>query len=302
MRFSIWASTAQSWSDLLDIARIADSGDWHSFYVADHFMPGSATPAAPGRPTLEATALLGALAAATARVRLSPIVLSMTYRHPAVLANWASSVDQIANGRLALGIGAGWQENEHTAYGLALGTPKERVDRFAEGIQVLKGLLTQGSTTFRGEYYQTEEAICEPKPVQENLPILVGASGPRMLSLTAQYADQWNTWTKPGEFRKAAQPLDEACEKIGRDPRSLHRSTQAWFLLDNDDPELVRAFQARSQVLPGVAGTPQQIAEAAAVWKEEGVDELIIRDEFFGTGNHRADRYAALWEAFADLR
>ena len=300
MRFSAWASTAQSWPDLLDLAQLADSGRWHSLYLADHFMPRTATAIDPGRPTFEATALLAALAAATTRIRLSPMVLSMTYRHPAVLANWASSVDQISGGRLTLGIGAGWQENEHAAYGIALGSPKERVDRFEEGLQVIKGLLTQTATTLGGQYYQLNIAVNEPKPIQENLPILVGASGPRMLGLVAQHADEWNTWSKPGEFRKAAEPLDAACERFGRDPESLHRSTQAWFLLD-DEPAHVRAFEARTKDMPGVAGSPQQIAEAVAVWKEEGVDEVIVRDDFLGLGHRRADNYEALWEAFAAL-
>ncbi|EFV13161.1 TIGR03560 family F420-dependent LLM class oxidoreductase [Segniliparus rugosus] len=300
MRFSVWASTAQSWPDLLDLAQLADSGGWHSFYLADHFMPRTATAIDPGRPTLEATALLAALAAATTRVRLSTMVLSMTYRHPAVLANWASGVDQISGGRLTLGIGAGWQENEHAAYGIALGSPKERVDRFAEGLQVIKGLLTQTATTFDGQYYRLNVAVNEPKPIQENLPILVGASGPRMLGLVAQHADEWNTWSKPGEFRKAAEPLEAACERLGRDPESVRRSTQAWFLLD-DEPAHVRAFQARTRDMPGISGSPRQIAEAVAVWKEEGVDEVIVRDDFLGLGHRRADNYEALWEAFAEL-
>lgn len=301
MKFSVWGSTSQSWSDLLELANLADSGGWHSFYLADHFMARNATALDPGRPMFEATALLAAVAAATTRVRLAPLVLSMTYRHPAVLANWASSVDQISNGRLTLGLGAGWQENEHTAYGIALGTPKERVDRFEEGLHVVKGLLSRPATTWHGEHYRLDTAVCEPKPVQEHLPILVGASGPRMLSLVAEHADEWNTWTKPGEFRKAVAPLEAACEKRGRDPRSVRRSTQAWFLLDNE-PGRVQAFEERSRDMPGIAGTPQQIAEAAAVWKEEGVDEVIVRDDFLGLGHRRRDNYEALWEAFAGLR
>ncbi|MGL6236724.1 MAG: TIGR03560 family F420-dependent LLM class oxidoreductase [Segniliparus sp.] len=301
MKFSVWGSTSQSWPDLLELANLADSGGWHSLYLADHFMARNATAVNPGRPMFEAAALLAALAAATTRVRLAPLVLSMTYRHPAVLANWASTVDQISNGRLTLGLGAGWQENEHTAYGIALGTPKERVDRFEEGLRVVKSLLSHTATTFHGEHYRLEAAVCEPKPIQENLPVLVGASGPRMLSLVAELADEWNTWTKPGEFRKAVEPLEAACEKRGRDPRSVHRSTQAWFLLD-DEPGRVRAFEERTRELPGIAGTPQQIAEAAAVWKEEGVDEVIVRDDFLGLGHRRRDNYEALWEAFADLR
>jgi F420-dependent oxidoreductase-like protein len=301
MRFSLWASATQSWPDLLDVARLADSGGWHTLYLADHFMPRTATAADPGGPTLEATAALAGLAAATSRIRLSHLVLSMTYRHPAVLANWVATTDQISHGRLTLGIGAGWQENEHRAYGLALGTPKERVDRFAEGLRAIKGLLSQRATTLSGEYYQLDEAVSEPKPVQEHVPVLIGASGPRMLSLVAEHGDEWNTWTKPGEFRKAAKPLDAACERRGRDPKSVRRSTQAGVLV-TDDQEQARAFEAQTRTPSAIAGTARQIAEKAALWKEEGVDEVIIRDESLGRGQRRADACAALWEALGDLR
>lgn len=158
MRFSIWGQTNQSWTDLLDIAQYADGGSWRAFYAADHFMAHSDT-AEQRTDFHEATAIFAALAAATSRIRLAPLVLSMTFRHPAVLANWAATVDHVSQGRFTLGLGAGWQENEHQRYGLELGKPGPRVDRFSEGLQVITGLLNEQATTVNGAYYQLAEAI-----------------------------------------------------------------------------------------------------------------------------------------------
>jgi len=173
VRFSVWPGAAQPWPELLELAQHADGGFWHAVYVADHFM-------APGRSgppdMLEATGVLAALAAATSRLRLANLVLSMTYRHPAVLANYAATIDHISGGRLTLGLGAGWQVNEHEQYGLELGTPRERVDRFAEGLAVLTGLLNEPTANFTGRYYRLTDAVCEPKPLQSPLPLLIGAS------------------------------------------------------------------------------------------------------------------------------
>src|SRR5690606_28244737 len=141
------------------------------------------------QPTLEATAMLAGLAVATSRVRLGSLVLSATYRHPAVLANWAATVDHASGGRLVLGVGAGWQENEHRQYGLRLGAPGERLARLDEHLQVLRGLLDRPTTTVRGEHYEVTDALCEPKPLQRPLPILVGGKGDRMLRLVARHAD-----------------------------------------------------------------------------------------------------------------
>ncbi len=142
----MWPGAAQPWPGLVDLARQADAGFWHCVYMFDHFMPSGYLPE-DETGMLEATGALAALAGSTTRVRLAPLVLSMTYRHPAVLANWAATVDHISDGRLTLGLGAGWQVNEHEHYGLELGRPGERVDRFAEGLTVIRGLLNQPRTT-----------------------------------------------------------------------------------------------------------------------------------------------------------
>src|SRR4029079_13706456 len=127
--------------------------------------------------TLECWSVLAGLAATVPRVKLAPLVTSVTYRHPAVLANIAAAVDQISGGRLTLGVGAGWQVNEHEAYGIELGSVKERLDRFEEGCQALLGPLLQQRTTFDGRYFRVTDAPNQPAPVQERMPLLIGGGG-----------------------------------------------------------------------------------------------------------------------------
>src|SRR5215831_2859207 len=167
---------------VLQVARHADVTGWDGVWVADHFMGSDgANTAAIASDTFEATAVLAGLATATDRVRIGPLVFGSTYRHPAVLANWATTVDHLSQGRLVLGIGAGWQENEHAQYGIELPYVRERVDRFDEYCQVLRRLLHHERTSFDGRWFTVTDAICEPKPVQDPLPILIGAKGDRML-------------------------------------------------------------------------------------------------------------------------
>src|SRR5690606_35197449 len=139
-------------------------------------------------PNLESTAVLAGLATATERVRLGSLVFGNTYRHPAVLAKWAATVDHLSGGRLLLGIGAGWQENEHEQYGIELPAPKARLARFEEACQVIRGLLTQERTALTGDHYRLTNACAEPKPVQERLPILIGGKGDRMMGIVARHA------------------------------------------------------------------------------------------------------------------
>lgn len=286
---------------MLELAQFADDGFWHSIYVADHFMSPGDSPAQVSE-WLEATAVMAALATSTSQIRLANLVLSMTFRHPAVLANLAVTLDRISNGRFTLGLGAGWQVTEHEQYGLALGPPRERVDRFAEGLAVIAGLLTEKTTTFDGTYYQLTDALCEPKPVQSPLPLLVGGTGPRMLRLIARHAQEWNQWSAPGEFGERSSALDAACEKEGRDPGTVWRSTQAVVMVTGSAEDEARAKSAaESMAQPVVYGPAGRIAEAAAVWRDEGVDEVIVPDFGFPSGPQRLDAYRALAEAFAPL-
>ena len=174
MRFSVWPSPTQSFADVLEIARHAETTGWDGLFYADHFMPdGDATRVA----WPEAWTTLAALAAQVPRIRIGPLVTGNTYRHPAVLAKMAATVDHISGGRLVLGLGAGWQENEHRQYGIPYYTVKERLERLAEACELLKALFTNETTTYRGKHYALDNAVLEPKPVQKPLPLLIGGGG-----------------------------------------------------------------------------------------------------------------------------
>jgi alkanesulfonate monooxygenase SsuD/methylene tetrahydromethanopterin reductase-like flavin-dependent oxidoreductase (luciferase family) len=298
MRFSLWPSMTQAWSDVVEATLHAEATGWDGVYVADHFMGDAGGPVPVETPTLEATAGLAALAALTSRVRLAPLVLGITYRHPAVLANWAATVDHVSGGRLLLGVGAGWQVNEHEQYGIPLGSPRERIDRFEEALRVVKGLLREPATTVQGDHYVVTDAINEPKPLQDPLPILVGGKGDRMLRVVARHADEWNMWSSPAEMADRRPAVDAACEREGRDPATLRRSTQALFFLV-DDEQKAADLTARVAPRPAVAGSVDRIAEQIAGYRDAGVDEIIIPDWTFGTGARRADILDALVEGVA---
>ena len=300
MRFSYWASLDNSWDDVVDGVRHAEQAGWDGVYLADHFMNGSGV-APVETPTLECTAALSALAVLTERVRLASLVFGITYRHPAVLANWAITTDHISDGRLLLGLGAGWQQNEHDQYGIRLGPPGERVDRFAEALAVIRGLLDEPATTLAGDHYLLTDAIAEPKSVQHHLPLLIGGKGDRMLGLVARFADEWNMWSTPDSITERRTVLDRRCEAIGRDPSEIETSTQALFFpMDDDDgaADLEGAFPR-----PVVAGTPGRMAATVAGWAEAGVDEVIVPDFTLGVGPQRADTLDLLHdEVFATFR
>ena len=170
--------------------------------------------------------MVAALAAAVPRVRIGTLVYGNTYRHPAVLANMAATVDQVSGGRFVLGLGAGWQVNEHEQYGIDLPPVGERVDRFAEAVEVVRSLLAEPTTTFEGRHYRLTDALCEPKPVQDRLPILVGAKGDRMIGIAARFADEWNTWGLPDHIAERLGALTPRARRRAATPTRSRRSAQ----------------------------------------------------------------------------
>ena len=285
MRFSMWPSVTQPWDDVLEIATYCGAAGWDGVYVADHFMPNGPDETPLDGPTFDCWSMLAALAASVPRVRLSPLVTSVTYRHPAVLAKIAAAVDHISHGRLTLGIGAGWQLNEHYAYGIPLGTIAERMDRFEEATQVLHSLLRERRTTFAGKYFELHDAPNQPIPVQERLPLLIGGGGERRtLRIVAQYADEWNYWTTPDLLAQKLAILHQHCEAVGRDPSEIHVSTQALLYLSNDQAWLdaKRASEAGS-AQPVIIGSPSEVVDIIGQYRDAGADEIIVPD--FSLGN-----------------
>ncbi len=282
MRFSIWPSPNQSWHDIRETAAHCERTGWDGVYFADHFMPNGPGPEPRDGDVLECWSVIAALAASVPRVRLASLVSSVTYRHPAVLANIAAATDQVSDGRLTLGVGAGWQENEHAAYGLALGTIGERMDRFEEAVQVIRSLLRQPPTTFSGRYFQLTDAPCQPAPVQDRLPLLIGGGGERRtLRIAAQYADHWNAWTTPDVLAHKISVLRAHCEQVGRDPAEIHVSTQALLFLSTDKAWLEEKRQAAAG-RPVIVGTPAEVADIVTRYQEAGADELIVPDFTLG--------------------
>jgi alkanesulfonate monooxygenase SsuD/methylene tetrahydromethanopterin reductase-like flavin-dependent oxidoreductase (luciferase family) len=298
MRFAIWPNLQQPPAEVLGLAHHAEQSGWDGVYVADHFMGDGSAFGPATTPNLEATGMLAALAATVPRVRLGSLVFGMTYRHPAVLANWAATVDHVSSGRLVLGVGAGWQENEHEQYGIELPPPGPRLDRFAEACEIMHGLLRQERTTVEGRHFTVRDALCEPKPVQEPLPLLVGGKGDRMLGIVARYADEWNMWGLPSTIAERSAVLDRRCDEIGRDPATIRRSAQALVFL-TDDEATAASLVERVAPRAAIGGTAARVAEVVAEWRDVGLDEVIVPDFTLGSGVQRLERMDEIIEQVA---
>ncbi len=286
MKFSIWPRSSVPYAELLAAAQHAEATGWDGLWIADHFMPNQADTSGP---VGEAWTLVAALAASVPRVRIGTLVSGNTYRHPAVLAKMAAQVDIISGGRFTLGLGAGWQRNEHEAYGIAFADVRGRLDRLEEASQVVRGLLTNASTTFEGRYYQLTDAPLSPKPLQDPLPLLIGGGGERRtLRIAAQYADAWNVWGTPEVLRQKGEVLERHCADVGRDPSEIARSANA-MLVFTDDAEA--AEEARSGGRPVMAGDAAQLREQVEQYAAAGVDELIIPDFNMPTPEERSATY-----------
>jgi F420-dependent oxidoreductase-like protein len=235
MRYAFATSPQRTtWDWLLEVWTIADElPAFESGWTFDHLYPIMGDPT---EDCLEGWIALTALLHETARLRGGVLVTGMVYRHPGVLASMASTLDITSGGRLELGIGAGWNEEECDAFGIDLGTMQERFDRFEEGLAVLASLLTNERTTFDGAYYELKGAMNNPKPLQSPLPICIGGTGKkRTLPLAARYASHWNFGgSDVAAFTECRRVLHEACGRIGRDPSEITCSTLVRYEGDAD--------------------------------------------------------------------
>ena len=256
MRFAFkTANQNTTWEDVLAVWREADDIEvFESGWNFDHFYPIMSDSTGP---CLEGWMMLAALAQATRRLRMGTLVTGIHYRHPAVLANMISTLDIISEGRLELGIGAGWNEEESGAYGIELGTVRERSDRFEEACEVLVGLLSQETTDFAGTHFQLAGARNEPKgPQQPHPPICIGGNGEkRTLRTAARFAQHWNFGGgTPEEFARKRDVLHAHCVDVGRDPDEILLSTHIPF-----DP-----------------AAPEATAEAIGAFAEHGLGLAIV--------------------------
>ncbi|HUG16304.1 MAG TPA: LLM class flavin-dependent oxidoreductase [Thermomicrobiales bacterium] len=257
LRFGICTDQNMTWPVTVERWRYLEALDFDSIWVCDHLIQ----PSNPANPYFEGSTLLAGLAAVTKRARIGVLVWSNTFRHPSVLAKESITIDHISNGRLEVGIGAGWYVPEHQKFGLEYLPDGHRVSQFREATQIIDSLLRNETTSFQGTYYQLDDAPTNPRPLQQpRPPITIGAKKTRMLRIAAEYAERWNASGSVEEMRERNVILDQHCADLGRDPDSIIRSLYGWASVMSADPwESVDAFE-------------QVIGE----YREAGVNEFII--------------------------
>ena len=268
MRYGLKLSQNATIDQYRAVWQVADDAGFDHCWCMDHF--ATLGPKDDG-PIFEAWTLLAAMAVATSRTRIGCMVTGNTYRHPAVLAKAAVTVDHLSAGRLEFGLGAGWAENEHAMLGMPFGSKGDRADWLEEACEVIRSLWTQERTSFDGKHYQLAGAVAEPKPVQQPYPpIWIGGSGrQRTLRITARYADVWNAaGGSPEEVAEVSAVLDRRCAEIGRDPAEIRRSVQFRVSQASDDlvrlAESYRAVGVTEIVLILQSANPGAMAEQVA--------------------------------------
>lgn len=219
---------AQQWRDWQTIRKQAEWAErvgWDHFYVFDHFY--SLRPTHDG-PTHEGWSLLAALAVCTSKVKLGTMVTGMTHRFPSVFFKQAVTIDHISDGRLLLGVGASWNEPEHTTYGIPFPPPADRVDLFTEAMEVYRRFETQETVTFEGKQLRVVDAPLEPKPVNGHIPVLMGTSGKRMLKRVARFADYWEPGRSAADVPGLWSQIEKHCDEIGRDPAEIRLAVSSY--------------------------------------------------------------------------
>ena len=261
LRFGICTDQNQPFEELVGRWRLFEELGFDSVWDCDHFNQ----PSRPDGPYFEGWTLLSALAAKTSRIRVGVLVSSNTFRHPALLAQQATTVDHVSGGRLELGLGAGWFVLEHERFGIPFPSPPERVAMFREAVEVVDALLTSASTSYRGTHYRLEDASVQPRPVQvPRPPLTLGAHGSRMLRVCAEYADAWNSFGSVEEIAARNEILDGHCAEIGRPPEEIRRSLYCWQSMMEE------------QGLPDPWSSVGAFEEIVGRYSEVGIDEFII--------------------------
>jgi alkanesulfonate monooxygenase SsuD/methylene tetrahydromethanopterin reductase-like flavin-dependent oxidoreductase (luciferase family) len=264
MDLCVWPAYERSWSEVVEVSTWGESAGFSGVWYADHFMPQTDDDSPGHGPALECWTVLAAIGATVPRLRLTSMVSPVTIHHPVVLAKRVATVDHITGGgRTVLGIGAGWQVNEHTTYGFELPAPGERVTRFERAVEQIHGLLHDESIPF------------DPRPA--SLPVLVGTGSPRMMRITARWADVWNTWGDPAQLAERTAMFLEACHRVGRDPGTVKRSAQAMVFLTNDDRTRDMAEPAGGRHAEGLRAAPTTHPRHGherhvMVWPQQRVD------------------------------
>jgi alkanesulfonate monooxygenase SsuD/methylene tetrahydromethanopterin reductase-like flavin-dependent oxidoreductase (luciferase family) len=198
----------------------------------------------------------------------------------------AATIDHISGGRLVLGLGSGWQENEHQKYGIPFHTVNGRLKRLEEACQIIKSLFSEDNVTFKGQFYELDQAPLEPKPIQTPLPLLIGGGGEKVtLKITAQYADEWNVWGTVETLDQKMQILDQHCETVGRDPNEIKRTAVALLFL-SDDKAFIKKMTSNA-AMQTIAGNVTELRDIIAAYQDIGVNELIVPDFTMGPDDNQ---------------
>ncbi len=255
------------WADVLEMAQAAETLGFDAVWVSDHV--GFGDPDGDWSGAWESWTLLSALAAATHAVELGTYVLAAPFRNPALLAKMAETLDEVSGGRLILGLGAGWNEVEFTSYGVPF---DDRFVRFEDGLRVITAMLRTGRSTYEGRTVRTRSARLTPRgPRPAGLPVMVGATGPRMLRLTAELADHWNGGMRSiAEVPALLDALERACGEVGRDPATITRSVEVLVRTSAAHPDV--PAEARE-----IGGTPMEIAATLRRFGDLGIDHLQVQ-------------------------
>ena len=252
----------QLFAHVVDIAAAIESTVYDTLWLPDHLVQGPVgdigDDVSPGTPIFDALTLLGALAVATERVRLGPLVSPITIRHPGILAKSLTTTDVVSGGRAVLGIGAAWDGDEHRRYGLDFPGPGERVSRLSDAVQVCRAMFDEEAASYSGKHFRVEDAVNVPRPVNEHVPILVGGAGPRTLRIAAAHADACNPIGTTDEMRQAFELFDRHCDDLGRDPSEV--SKQAGIMVFRVDDISRKVEEAFGIGADGVILVPWQLA------------------------------------------
>ena len=258
MRFAILLESQEglTWPKLFATAEHAERLGLDGVYVSDHYGPVDITHP---RDVLPAWMEIAALAATTSTIRIGPLVSPSTFRHPVDLAHQAIALDVLTNGRIDLGMGAGWHEDEHVRFGREFPGPGERVSRLEESLEVVTRLWREADVTWDGRFFSLHEATVYPRPVTSEPPIILGGWGPRMIALAAKYAKEWNCFYKSiDEVAQMQSVMDEACRAIDRDPATLQRSLMTPLVIGRDEEDVKRCIERHRAVFPGLPSDPDE--------------------------------------------
>jgi probable F420-dependent oxidoreductase len=264
------------WPEILDMARRAEDIGLDSLWVGDHLL--YRYPDGSRRGPWEAWSLLAALAQATSRVRLGPLVACTAFHNPAVMAKQADTLDEISGGRFILGLGAGWNETEFRAFGIPF---DHRISRFEEAHAIIRGLLQDGAVDFEGRFHSARDCELVPRgPTPGGPPLLVGSSGERMLRITAPHADAWNAWyvdtgNSAAGIARLRDRVDAAAREAGRDPSDIARTVAVLVQLSGGTGRQAGAT-SEDHATRALAGAPAQIADELRAYAREGIEEVQL--------------------------